>query len=159
MERKRPRNGEIYTHFKGQQYQVLCTAVHTETEEELVVYQALYGNQEIYARPLEMFLSIVDKNKYPDAAQVYRFELCKEIKADAEENKRNPLIFDFLELEENEERAEFLQRNKKNLDSAFLSAAAESLEYTENEGTLEERYQDLIKFLKTKMKYEGRRLR
>lgn len=159
MERKSPRNGEIYTHFKGQQYQVLCVAVHTETEEELVVYQALYGERKIYARPLEMFLSLVDKNKYPDAAQVYRFELCKNIKAEAEEKKEAPLIFDFLELEKNEEKAEFLQKNKKKLDSTFLSAAAESLEYTENEGTLEERYQDLIKFLKTKMKYERRRLR
>ena len=72
------RQGQFYRHFKGGLYQVMAIATHSETNEKMVVYQALYGDYGIYVRPYDMFASEVDHEKYPDIKKQYRFEKIKE---------------------------------------------------------------------------------
>ena len=66
--------GDIVRHFKGNRYEVLHVARDSETQEEMIVYRALYGERGIWVRPKAMFLSKVDREKYPDVRQEYRFE-------------------------------------------------------------------------------------
>ena len=61
--------------FKGDYYIVVDVAQHSETDEQLVIYRTLYGDGKLYARPYEMFMSKVDREKYPDVEQEYRFQL------------------------------------------------------------------------------------
>lgn len=67
--------GRTYRHFKGTLHKVICLARHSETGEILVIYT--HGN-DFWARPIEMFTSLVDKEKYPNVKQDYRFELVEE---------------------------------------------------------------------------------
>ena len=78
-----PQPGQIVRHFKRELesegnmylYEIICTAHHSETNEDLMVYKALYGEGRICARPLDMFMSEVDREKYPQISQRYRFEV------------------------------------------------------------------------------------
>ncbi|ASJ52733.1 hypothetical protein BP422_03685 [Brevibacillus formosus] len=65
----------LYRHYKGKLYYVMGLAEHSETNELMVVYHALYGDNEMWVRPLEMFLSEVEESKENPTGQKYRFEL------------------------------------------------------------------------------------
>ena len=65
----------VYRHFKGDYYLVEDLAHDSETNEEVVIYRKLYGDGSLWVRPLSMFLSEVDHERYPNVKQRYRFEL------------------------------------------------------------------------------------
>lgn len=67
--------GRYYRHFKGRAYRVIGIAIHSETGEHMVVYQAKEGDGQLFVRPYRMFAGEVDREKYPGIIQRYRFEL------------------------------------------------------------------------------------
>ena len=70
----RMKPGDIVRHFKGNRYEVLCIALDSETQEEMIVYRALSGEGGTWVRKKDMFFSPVDADKYPGVKQKYRFE-------------------------------------------------------------------------------------
>lgn len=65
----------VYRHFKGDYYLLEDVARHSEDGEEYVIYRKLYGDGSLWIRPKAMFLEPVDRAKYPDCPQKYRFQL------------------------------------------------------------------------------------
>ena len=169
--RAMPRAGEFYMHFKGKLYQIVTVAIHTETEEPLVVYQAMYGTFKTYARPLAMFLSEVDHEKYPDVQQTYRFqkvELCENAEAElvdevtAQENECDeteetadiePLL-KFLDETALHERLNILLQYRDQITETMLESMGMAMDCVLNGKTLEEKYYELDKVIRTKLQYE-----
>lgn len=183
-----PKPHEIYKHFKGNLYQVLAVAEHSETGEKLVVYQALYGEFKIYARPLDNFLEEVDREKYPGAGQLFRFELQgtetaendkeaeatiaqdsaltateadKEAAIEEKEEELNidPMVLQFLEADTYEERLNILVGCKHRITDEMITTMAVACDVEVPEGSLEERFLGLKNCLSTLDKYECNRLR
>lgn len=149
--RANPKENEVYKHFKGNLYQVVCLAKHSETGEDMVVYRALYGEGEIYVRPLEMFLSEVDHAKYPDVSQKYRFEKV--------ESLIDPGLMEFLDAETYEERIKIASHLHPRITDAMINTMAVSLDLDIKDGDIETRYAELMTCLGTHAKYECNRLR
>lgn len=181
-----PKPQEIYRHFKGNLYQIVTLAEHSESGEVLVIYQALYGNFKVYARPLSMFTGLVDKQKYPDAKQEYRFERVtddadiqkapvspktqesQEIsetsktekkETPSEEPQLDPMLVKFMDAETYEEKLDILNCMHSRITDEMITTMAIVCDVEVAEGELEERYRELRNCLVTLEKYECNRLR
>ena len=176
-----PRPGEFYRHFKDKMYQIICLAHHSETDEMLVVYQALYGEFKICARPLDMFVSEVDHEKYPEVTQKYRFEkiTIDEVQksVDSSFTSDNKTLEDkigtvaeegsditdkltaFLDADTYREKFLILEAMKSCMTEELIDSIALSLDLSIKPGTIEEQYGQLVYGLKTLMRFEDTRLR
>lgn len=173
MER-RPKSGERYRHFKNKIYQIITVATHSETGEELVIYQALYGEFGVYARPLPMFVSEVDHVKYPDVTQKYRFELLEEVEGDvvsgkeeesepkpsndevrtSDEPQIEPKLMEFLEAERFEDKYNILISMRDIVTDSMIDTMAVVMDVVIPEGPIEKRYEDLKYTIRTRQQYE-----
>lgn len=149
--RQDPQENEIYRHFKGDIYQIVTIAVHTETNERMVVYRALYGEGTVYARPLDMFMSEVDKQKYPDVPQTYRFEKVDTL--------IDPGVMDFLDAETVEEKMRILSILHPRITNQMIDTMSVSMDLDIRDGDVEERYLEFQGCLNLLAKYECSRLR
>lgn len=146
--------GQIYKHFKGDLYKVITRAIHSETGEELVVYQALYDESKVYARPYDMFVSKVDKNKYPDVEAEYRFT-----PFDEKQTNIDPKVLDFLDASEFVDKLRILQDMRGAVTNDMVNTMAFSIDTELNDGSAEERLEELIGCVALRAKFESGRLR
>ena len=163
MSKDRPRPGERYRHFKGNLYQIVTIAKHSETGEELVIYQALYGSYEVYARPLAMFLEEVDKEKYPEVEQKDRFERAESEPepeaANEEEKQAAPELMRFLDAETYHDKYKVLQGMENTITDRLVNDFAVILDVVIPEGKLSDRFEQLKQCVATMARYETTRLR
>lgn len=176
MEYRIPKKGEIYRHFKGNLYEIVLIARDSETLEEKVVYKEVDG-ESAYVRSLPMFVSLVDKEKYPNVTQEFRFEIVQDaevsqnasreasdafVNADTKSEEKiseHDMIMEYLEQETVSEKIDYLIRAKDRITDTFVSVVAQSLDFAENEGELLDRYDAILRFLRTVARYESGRLR
>lgn len=183
---RKPQMNEIYRHFKGNLYRIVTLAIDAKTKEELVVYQALYGDYPVYVRSLAEFTQELDKKRYPEASQKYRFELADQLvnldvqvseimqKKSRETSERpmasesvetsdtpvlDPLLEAFLDADSYRERLNILRGLEHRITQEMINTMAIVLDLDIPDGDLEKRYQDLENSILTLDKYECTRLR
>ncbi|MCR5688154.1 MAG: DUF1653 domain-containing protein [Lachnospiraceae bacterium] len=161
-----PRPGQVYRHFKGNIYRIITVAVHSETGEQLVIYKRDDAEEKSYARPLDMFMSEVDRKKYPDVRDRYRFTLCTDDDlsdlaaggADASTEGLDPLLEAFLDARTVSDKIDRLYDMKKTATDEILGYVAASLDI-DVKGDTQEKFSEILRALKAREKYESSRLR
>lgn len=148
-----PKPQEIYKHFKGNLYQIITLAKDSEDGKSMVVYQALYGEYTVYVRPLDMFVSKVDKAKYPEVDQEYRFELQtpgnvikeeqEQPKKEVEEITLDPLVWEFLDADSHEQRLNILAALHHKITDQMITTMAIACDVEVTDGDVEDRYNQL----------------
>jgi hypothetical protein len=182
-----PKTGEFYRHFKNKLYQIVAVAEHSENGQQLVIYQALYGDFRVYARPLEMFVSEVDHKKYPEVTQKYRFErvelapvaknestpvvkpvetaqvsepIEEAVQAEgADEERPEPGLLEFLDERDWDMKYNILVSLRDKMTDKLVDDLAVVLDVVIPEGPLDKRYEQLKICLRTRQKYESQHLR
>lgn len=159
---RRPEAGEVYRHFKNKNYKIIAIAHHSETGEELVIYQALYGEGMICARPLEMFMSEVDHEKYPEVTQKYRFEKiadAEEVPEKTEEKRLEQMSIEekmmaFFDTEDLEARYKILLAMREEITDTVIDNLAVAIDVVIPDGDITARFDDLKRAIQTKQRYE-----
>lgn len=146
-----PAEGEIYRHFKGNEYQIITIAEHSEDGSRLVVYKAMYGEEKCYARPLDMFMEEVDREKYPEATQKYRFEKV--------EYQVSPKVMEYLEADTYKEKLDIVMRLRDVITEDMIYTMAMAHDISLCEGDVIKKYESLCSALHILAKYDGQRLR
>ena len=150
MER-RPVVGETYRHFKNKNYKIIAIAHHSETGEELVIYQALYGDGMVCARPLDMFVSEVDHEKYPEVKQKYRFE---KIESPAVEMSIEERMMKFFDEDSLERKYQILLTMREEVTDTMIDNMAVVLDVVIEDGPITKRFDELKHAIQTKQRYE-----
>ena len=172
MERK-VKKGQIYRHFKGNLYEVIGVAKHTETEEDMVIYMPYDPDDECdrwFARPLDMFLSEVDHEKYPDVSDKYRFTLLTwedgpgsdEVRDDETapaEGLLDEQLERLLDAKSYGEKAELLYALKDRLTTEMIRTICITHDIELNSTEVCDQYEELKSYMLTMEKYESNRLR
>lgn len=150
MER-RPVAGETYRHFKNKNYKIIAIAHHSETGEELVIYQALYGDGMICARPLDMFVSEVDHEKYPEVKQKYRFE---KVDAPVAQMTIEERMMKFFDEDSLEGKYQVLLTMREEITDTMIDNMAVVLDVVIEDGPIANRFDELKRAIQTKQRYE-----
>lgn len=154
---RRPEVGETYRHFKNKNYKIIAIAHHSETGEELVIYQALYGEGMVCARPLDMFVSEVDHEKYPEVTQKYRFEKIEDAPV---ENKTvdqmtvEEKMMAFFDTDDLEARYRILLKMREEITDTMIDNMAVVMDVVIPDGDITKRYDSLKRAIQTKQRYE-----
>lgn len=147
--------GQVYKHFKGNLYEVKAIAKHSETGEKMVVYEALYGDYETYVRPYDSFVSRVDKGKYPEALQEYRFEEYHEEDA----LPIDPKVMAFLDTDVFQEKYVILDEMRYRITDEMINIMAASLDMFIDENLpTAKRYDELLNLVTLRKSFESTRL-
>lgn len=157
--REDPKPQQVYRHFKGDMYRIITVASHTETGERMVVYTRNDIDDIAYVRPLSMFMSEVDKNKYPYAKERYRFTLIGENSEDEMGAQIDPILEKFLDADSYEEKLAIFSEMKFKVDETMLRTIAMSLDIELSKEEIEDQYKEIMWCLKTMEKFECNRLR
>ncbi|MCR5283641.1 MAG: DUF1653 domain-containing protein [Lachnospiraceae bacterium] len=182
--RENPKPFEVYRHFKGNLYQILTLAEHSEDGRTMVVYQALYGAYKVYVRSLDMFMSLTDTEKYPDVTQRYRFEKIEtktedtplpaaqpadppadtpsyaNVHTDHAEDvpDLDPAVLEFLDAETYQQKLNILASMKHRITDEMINTLAIASDLEVEPGPVEKRYDSLKNCLLMKDRFEKVRL-
>ncbi len=175
--------GEVYRHFKGNVYEVIALAVNADNREQVVVYKSL-ANGKVFVRSYRGFVGEVNKAKYPDAGQTYRFELVSDEAPDPEEEDAvviepkapkqappvgeksvyaapvaanadvHPLLMEFLETKSFDAKLQILRRMEPEMTDKLIDDMAASLDVVIHDGDMSDRIRELKTCLTTFDKFD-----
>lgn len=157
--------GENTVYLNDLPYQVICVARNCETQEEMAVYQALYGEFACFVKPLDLFLkewNEGNETKRKESGQADESKRLEDARADAGEaddsgEQANPVLLEFLDADTLEEKYKILKRLGSSVTNRLIDDFAVVLDLVIPDGNLDDRYQQLLNSVRTRQKYENTR--